>query len=92
MKKVGWLKNSIAKSHGLFSASGEKLKGVKFTDEMIAAWNGVKAKVAAVEQKIEDTLDVEINVFTDAKEEPQVEETPKVETPKPKSKGWSRKK
>lgn len=92
MKKVGWLKNSIAKSHGLFSASGEKLKGVKFTDEMIAAWNGVKAKVAAVEQKIEDTLDVEINVFTDAKEEPQVEEAPKVETPKPKSKGWSRKK
>ena len=88
IRKVGWLKNAIARAEGLFDSKGKKLKGVRLDEQFVAAWNGFKEEVvevaAKVEQKIEDTLDVEIDVFT---EEKKVEEKPKT-----KKKGYFKKK
>lgn len=44
MKKVGYLKDSIAKADGYFSPKGEKLKGGKLSQDAQDAWNGVKKK------------------------------------------------
>jgi len=45
-KKTGYLKDSIAKANGYFTAKGEKLKGAKLTQEEQDAWNGVANKAA----------------------------------------------
>lgn len=91
MKKAGWLKNAIATTKGLFDEKGKKLKGANLSEEFVAAWNGIKEEVVEaaekIEQKVEDALDVEINVFTEAKEE----EAPK-KKPTKKKKGFFSKK
>jgi hypothetical protein len=45
-KKPGYLKNSIAKATGYYTAKGEKLKGITLSQEEQDAWNGVVKKVA----------------------------------------------
>lgn len=45
VSKPGWLKDSIAKADGYYSAAGEKLKSSQLTDEQIAEWNGVAVSV-----------------------------------------------
>ena len=35
MNKPGWLKDSIAKADGYYSPKGEKLKGVKLSQEQM---------------------------------------------------------
>ena len=47
IKKVGWLKNGIARPEGIFDANGKKLKGATLTQEFCDEWNGVAAAPVA---------------------------------------------
>jgi len=44
--KTGYLKNSIAKATGYYTAKGEKLKGITLSQDEQDTWNGVVKKVA----------------------------------------------
>ena len=44
--KPGYLKNSIAKANGYYTAKGEKLKGITLSQDEQDTWNGVVKKVA----------------------------------------------
>jgi len=58
MKKVGYLRNAIAKSNGFYSPTGEKLKSQRLSDEFIAEWNGTKAAPAPkVEEVVEEVTE-----------------------------------
>jgi len=58
MKKVGYLKNAVAKSNGFYSPTGEKLKSQGLSDEFIAEWNGTaKPKKAAPAPKVEEVVE-----------------------------------
>lgn len=57
MKKVGYLKNAVARSNGFYSTSGEKLKSQGLTDEFIAEWNGTaKPKPAPKAKKVAEVV------------------------------------
>jgi hypothetical protein len=58
MKKVGYLKDSIAKADGYFSPKGEKLKGGKLSQKAQDAWNGVKKKAP---KKVEEVVEIEVS-------------------------------
>lgn len=60
MKKVGYLKDSIAKADGYFSPKGEKLKGGKLSQKAQDAWNGVKKK-APKKVEVEEVVEVEVS-------------------------------
>ena len=55
MKKTGYLKDSIAKADGYFSAKGEKLKGGTLTQAQQDAWNGV-VKKKEVKVEVEEVV------------------------------------
>lgn len=57
MKKVGYLKNAVAKPNGFYSQTGEKLKGQALTDEFIAEWNGTAKPKAAPAPKVEEVTE-----------------------------------
>jgi len=60
--KKGYLKDSIAKADGYFTAKGEKLKGAKLTQEQQDAWNGVVKKEAPKKaKKVEVVEEVEVS-------------------------------
>ena len=60
--KKGYLKGSIAKADGYFTAKGEKLKGAKLTQEQQDAWNGVVKKEAPKKaKKVEVVEEVEVS-------------------------------
>jgi hypothetical protein len=62
MKKAGYLKDSIAKADGYFTAKGEKLKGAKLTQEQQDAWNGVVKKEAPKKaKKVKEEVEVEVS-------------------------------
>lgn len=57
--KKGYLKDSIAKADGYFTAKGEKLKGAKLTQEQQDAWNGVVKKEAPKKaKKVKEEVEV----------------------------------
>lgn len=56
MKKTGYLKDSIAKADGYFSAKGEKLKGGTLTQAQQDAWNGV-VKKKEVKVEVEEVVE-----------------------------------
>lgn len=80
IEKKGWLKDAVAKPTGLYTAKGEKLKGVALTQEFCDEWNGVVKAAPAPEPVVE--------------EEVVVEETVEVveEAPKKKKKGFFKRK
>jgi len=60
--KKGYLKDSIAKANGYFTAKGEKLKGGNLTQEEQDAWNGVVKKEAPKKaKKVEVVEEVEVS-------------------------------
>lgn len=60
--KKGYLKDSIAKADGYFTAKGEKLKGAKLTQEQQDAWNGVVKKEAPKKaKKVKEEVEVEVS-------------------------------
>lgn len=61
MKKVGWLKDAVAKTDGYFDAKGKKLKGVTLSQEYCDEWNGVKkAKGKTIELKFEEAAELPV--------------------------------
>lgn len=71
IEKKGWLKDAVAKPSGLYTAKGEKLKGIALTQEFCDEWNGVAAAPAPAPVVEEPAPVVEV------KEVEVVEEAPK---------------
>ena len=65
-KKIGYLKDSIAKASGYYSVNGEKLKGASLSQAQQDEWNGVKAKAAPKPAEPE----VEVSEVEESVEEP----------------------
>lgn len=76
--KTGYLKNSIAKANGYYTAKGEKLKGAVLSQEQQDAWNGVVKKVAKAKKPKVDAV-VE-QVVSEEVAQPVVEEVAQEET------------
>jgi hypothetical protein len=65
-KKIGYLKDSIAKASGYYSVNGEKLKGATLSQAQQDEWNGVKPKAAPKPAEPE----VEVSEVEESVEEP----------------------
>jgi hypothetical protein len=76
--KTGYLKNSIAKATGYYTAKGEKLKGAVLSQEQQDAWNGVVKKAAKAKKPKVDAV-VE-QVVSEEVVQPVVEEVAQEET------------
>lgn len=76
--KTGYLKNSIAKATGYYTAKGEKLKGITLSQDEQDAWNGV-VKKAAKAKKPKVAVVVE-QVVSEEVVQPVVEEVVQEET------------
>jgi hypothetical protein len=55
--KTGYLKDSIAKATGYYSAKGEKLKGAALTQEEQDSWNGVVKKAAEPVVEVQEEVE-----------------------------------
>lgn len=58
--KTGYLKDSIAKATGYYSAKGEKLKGAALTQKEQDAWNGVAKKAAEPVVEVQEETKEEV--------------------------------
>ena len=62
--KTGYLKDSIAKATGYYSAKGEKLKGAALTQKEQDAWNGVVKKAAEPVVEVQEEVAVSYTHLT----------------------------